>query len=78
MIYLLRHGEIADATDRRYIGQTDCTLGQSGRARQFSGKNGFTTKRSLPYFARLRLYMTLNHQRSVKHIIHLHQWEKFT
>ena len=44
MIYLLRHGEIADATDRRYIGQTDCALSESGRAQAIFWKKWFHGK----------------------------------
>jgi len=32
MIYLLRHGEIEEQANRRYIGQTDCDLSERGRA----------------------------------------------
>jgi alpha-ribazole phosphatase len=32
MIYLLRHGEIEEPANRRYIGQTDCALSKKGRA----------------------------------------------
>jgi len=32
MIYLLRHGEIEEQENRRYIGQIDCALSKRGRA----------------------------------------------
>lgn len=32
MIYLLRHGEIEDSDNRRYVGQADCALSDIGRA----------------------------------------------
>ena len=32
MIYLLRHGEIEEQANRRYIGQTNCALSKRGRA----------------------------------------------
>lgn len=50
MIYLLRHGEIEDVTNRRYIGQTDCALSKRGQAQADLWKKWFKGKRIASIF----------------------------
>jgi len=50
MIYLLRHGEIEDPTNRRYIGQTDCALSEKGRAQADFWKKWFQGQRLTSIF----------------------------